>query len=207
MKARSLQKTVLHYFLLSLLILSTPLSSQERFRKTPPIPEPLPALTLPGIQNRFLYNGLNLWVIQQNNVPIISLRVIVFAGESSSPNNLPGMATLTANMLSRGVSDLSPTQIEERIEFIGGSFSTYTRPDYSVFSFTFLEEYIDQALGLMSRMLLQPVFIKREIDNVKRTMYYDLREKSQTPDFLAKRQLLRLLFNNHIYEKSTYNEC
>ena len=189
-----------------MIIMISPLSPQERFRRTPPVPEPLPRLSLPEIFSVPLYNDLTLWVVQKNNVPIVSLRVIVFAGESASPDDLPGLATLTASMLNRGASDLTASQIEERIEFIGGHFSAITHPDYSLFSFTFMEEYLDQALSLMSRMLIEPTFIKREIDSQRTAMYYDLVQKSQSPDFLAKRQLLRLLFDNHVYKKSTYNE-
>ncbi len=206
MKNRSSQKIIIRFILMFLLLMISPLSPQERFRRTPPVPEPLPPLILPEIFSVPLYNDLTLWVVQKNNVPVISLRVIVFAGESASPDDLPGLATLTARMLNRGASDLTATQIEERIEFIGGNFSASTHPDYSLFSFTFLEEYLDQALSLMGRMLIEPTFLKREIDSERTAMYYDLVQKSQSPDFLAKRQLLRLLFDNHVYTKSTFNE-
>lgn len=206
MKAKSRQTTVFIFLLLFQISLYSPLPSQERFRKTPPIPEPFPTLQLPEIQQTSLYNGLNLWVIPQTEVPIINLKIIVLAGESSSPESLPGLATLTANSISRGVSDFSPSEIEEKIEFIGGSLSIDIHPDYSLFSFTFLEEYFDQALDLVSRMLIQPTLNRREIDSVRTTVYYDLLEKSREPDFLAKRQLLQSLFNKHDYEKSTFNE-
>jgi zinc protease len=206
MKVKNRKTILLIFFLLSQIVLSSPLSSQERFRKTPPIPGPLSTLQLPEIQTRSIYNGLTLWVIQKSDIPITSLKIIVFAGESSSPENLPGLATLTAKMISRGVSDLSPTEIEEEIEFIGGNFSTETYPDYSLFSFTFLEEYLEQALDLVSQMLIEPTFIRREIDSVRTTLYYDMLEESNNPDFFAKRQLLRILFNNHSYKNSTFSE-
>jgi len=192
--------------LLSLFLWGSPLLSQERFRKSPPYPEPLAELKLPEIKPSFLTNGLGVAVIQRDGLPVISLKVIIFAGESPSLKELPGMATLTANMLSRGVSYLTASQIEEIIESVGGNFSTYTYPDYSVFSFTFLEEFLDNALDLMSKMMLQPTFLRREIENIKRIMYYDLHEKNKDPEFVAERQLGRLLFRNHPYEKSTFNE-
>jgi len=130
----------------------------------------------------------------------------VLSGESSSPENLPGLATLTANSISQGVSDFSSSEIEEMVEFIGGNLSIEIHPDYSLFSFTFLEEYFDQALELVSRMLIQPTFIRREIDSMRTAVYYDLLEKSSDADFFAKRQLLQSLFDNHAYKKSTFNE-
>ncbi len=199
-------KLTLILSLLTFLLWETPLLSQEKFRKSPPYPEPLAELKLPEIKPTFLSNGLGVVVIHQDDLPVINLKVIIFAGESPSLRELPGQATLTANMLSRGVSYLTSSQIEERIESMGGNFSSYTYPDYSVFSFTFLEEFLDNALDLMSKMMLRPTFLRREIENIKRIMYYDLRAKNKNPEFVAKRQLGRLLFRNHPYKKSTFNE-
>lgn len=199
-------KLTLILFLLTLLLWETPLLSQEKFRKSPPYPEPLAEFKLPEIKPSFLTNGLGVAVIHRDNLPVISLKVIIFAGESPSLRELPGMATLTANMLSRGVSYLTSSQIEEIIESVGGNFSIYTYPDYSVFSFTFLEEFLDNALDIMSKMMLRPTFLKREIENIKRIMYYDLREKNKDPEFVAERQLSRLLFRNHPYKNNTFNE-
>lgn len=199
-------KIVLSTLILLLSALASSLMAQERFRRTPPIPEPLPELTMPEIKSTSLWNGLTIWVIQKDNLPLINLRLIVFAGESSSPEGLPGMATLAAHMINRGCSGLSSSQIEEEIDYVGGRFSTSVHPDYVLFSFTFLEEQLDRSLDLLSRMLLQPSFLRREIDAIKRDMYYELVEESSSPDFLAKRQMLRLLFENHPYKKGTFNE-
>ena len=199
-------KLTLILSLFTLLLWEAPLLSQERFRKSPPYPEPLAELKLPEIKPSFLTNGLGVSVIHRDDLPVISLKVIIFAGESPTLRELPGIATLTANMLSRGVLYLTSSQIEEIIESVGGSFSIHTYPDYSVFSFTFLEEFLDNALDLMSKMMLRPTFLKREIENIKRIMYYSLREKNKDPEFLAERQLGRLLFRNHPYEKNTFNE-
>ncbi len=193
-------------FLLSLISMDSPLFSQERFRKTPPIPEPLPPLELPEIHYRSLPNGFQIGMIQQESHPIISLKVIIFSGESSSPQELPGLAALTANSLIKGAAEMSSSQIEERIDYMGGKFSMSIHPDFTLLSFTFLEQYLERALYLVSRMLIQPTLLKREIDTVRTNLYYNLLNKRDDPDFIAERQLLRLLFKDHIYERSVYNE-
>jgi len=182
------------------------LLSQERFRKTPPYPESLAELKLPEVDSASLSNGLALYLIHRDNVPIINLRLIVFAGESSSPEKLPGVATLTAKMINLGALDLSSAEIDERIEFMGGNFTSSVYDDYSVFDFNFLEEHLDDAIGLLSRMILFPAFKKLEIENMKRSMKYELLNKKSDPEFLARRQIHRLLFKGHPYEKSIYNE-
>ena len=196
----------LFFLLMILFVWESPLLPQERFRKSPPNPEPLSALKLPAIDSYTLTNGLALSVIQQGNLPVISLKMIIFAGESHSPEKLPGLATLTAKMLCRGVSYLSFPKIEEKIEFIGGNFSVTIYPEYTLLSFTFLEKYLEQGIKLLSRMLLQPTFFRREIVNVKISMYYYMIREYKDPELIAKRQLHRLLFSGHNYKKSTYNE-
>ncbi|MFB0566173.1 MAG: M16 family metallopeptidase [Candidatus Aminicenantaceae bacterium] len=192
--------------LLILLILVTPLASQERYRKSPPFPEPLKDLNLPRIESAPLSNGLDITVAKRENLPIISIHLIILAGESSTPENLPGLATFTAEMLSKGSRNLSSSDIEEIVESIGGKFLTSTSLDYSLFSFSFLEEYLDEALEVMSKMILQPSFLRREIDNKKRTMFYELRTQKQDPEYLAKSQLFRLLFQNHPYSRTAFTE-
>lgn len=180
--------------------------SQERFRKSPPFPNPLQPLQLPSVESVRLSNGLTIAVAYQKNLPFISLELVVLVGESSSPESLPGLAAFTAEMLSRGTPLVSASDMEEKIESIGGNFSATTSLDFSRFSFLFLDEHLDQALELLSLMLLQRAFADREIVNLKRTEYYKILQKQRDPEFVGRRQLLRILFKNHPYQKSLYNE-
>jgi zinc protease len=179
---------------------------QERFRKSPPVPEPLQRLQLPIIESARLSNGLTVAVSYRKGQPFISLELVMLVGESSSPEDLPGLATFTAKMLSRGTPLVSATDLEERIEFIGGNFSTEVSPDCSRFSFIFLDEYLDEALEILSQMVLQPDFGDREIVALKRTQLYDLREEQRDPEFVSRRHLLRILFDQHPYLKFLYSE-
>jgi predicted Zn-dependent peptidase len=200
MKFKSCKLTVL------LLFLTIPLIAQERFRKSPPYPDPLPELSLPQIETHLLSNGLDLAVVHVKSPSIISLRLIILDGESSSPEDLPGLATLTARMLNKGTERMSASDIEEAVESLGGSFASYTYPDYSMFTFSFLEEYIDQALELLGEMLLYPTFPRMEISNVQRSMFYDMARQNTDAEFLASRLLSQILFTSHPYGQIIYNQ-
>lgn len=199
-----MKKTVLLFGLFT--FSSVFLFSQERFRKYPPLPEPLQELQLPAIESFRLENGLTVAVAQRKGLPFVCVDLAIQAGEFASPEGLPGLATFTAEMLRRGTLLYSASDIEERIESIGGSLSTTTALDQVRFSFFFLNEYLDQALGILSQMILQPAMSEKEIVNLKRIQYYNLLEKLSDPEFVGQRQLRRLLFRDHPYLKSFYNE-
>ncbi|MFQ5721429.1 MAG: M16 family metallopeptidase [Candidatus Aminicenantales bacterium] len=178
---------------------------QERFRQSPPYPEPLPELKLPEVANAVLSNGLKIAVIRYGNLPIITLRLIILTGESASPPKFPGTATLTANMLKHGTLSLSAFDFEEKIESMGGNLTISTYPDYSMITLNLLEDYLDQGLYILSRMLLQPSFSKREVENAKRSLYYELIKENSNSEQLAKKVLFLLLFKDHPYQKSALN--
>lgn len=190
-----------------LLLCLGPLSAQqERFRKSPPIPDPLPQLELPAVESTRLMNGLTLAVVSRPDQPFVNLELVIMAGESRSPQNLPGLASFTAEMLSRGTPLVSASELEERIDAIGGDFSTTTTPDFCRFSLRFLDGYLEPALETLSLMLLQSNFSDREIVALKRTQFYDLKQKQRDPEFVGRRQLLRVLFKGHPYGRSLFNE-
>lgn len=189
---------------LAVLIAAPVLSAQqERFRKTPPPPEPLqqelglPALSVPTV----LSNGLRVSVAYRESAPFMGLELLVNAGENVSPDAEPGLATFVASLLSRGTQTRSATEIEEIVESLGGTLFVTVNQDYVRISFHVLQENLDPALDLLAQMLLQPQFSEREIANVRRIITYDLQEKESNPEFVAKRQLYRLLFKGHPYEK------
>jgi len=134
------------------------------------------------------------------------MHLVVYAGERFSPDALPGLATFTANMVNKGAIGLSSSRITETIETIGGDYSTETHPDYSVISFTFLEDYLDTALEALGKMILQPTFPGIEVSNVVRTMHYDLLGRKSSPTFVGRRALLRILFDEHPYKNMAFNE-
>lgn len=136
----------------------SPLNSQERFRRSPPLPEPFSAISLPLIETHTLTNGLGIAIVRTQDQPVISMRLIIMTGESSSPDNLPGLAALCAGMLTKGSVNLRAGDIEEKIESIGGSFDVRTHPDYTEFTFSFLGDYLEDALQLLSEILLRPTF-------------------------------------------------
>ncbi|MFQ6082391.1 MAG: M16 family metallopeptidase [Candidatus Aminicenantia bacterium] len=188
-------RKILFFLLLGVFLIFSSLLGQESFRKFPPNPEPLKEVKFPKELNYKLANGLEIDFVSQKNLPFITFYLIVFAGESHSPVNYPGLATFTARMLNKGSVYQSSGKITENIESIGGKFLIHTELDYSVYNFTFLEEHFDEALKILQKILLEPTFPQREIEIERRNILFELRKKRTEPKFLAQERLFQVLFN------------
>lgn len=199
-------KTILALITAGFFLVSHPLVAQERFRRQPPVPAPLSAPDLPRIDSHTLSNKLRLFVVNKTDLPIVNLHLTVLTGESSSPDDMPGLATFTADMLSRGTETRTASEIEEEIDALGGTYRCATYPDYTTFSLTVLEENLDQALDLFSDMLVRPAFPRRQIEDLQRITFYDLTNRRMDPDFAGKKLLYRLLFREHAYRKILFND-
>ena len=208
MSARALftRRNRLGVILLAALALAPAGAGQERFRRAQPNPDPLPELRLPAVETHRISNGLLLAVCRRDHLPVISLQLVVLAGEAQSPPGLPGTATMAARMMMQGTELISAEDVQERVEALGGELTVSTQLDYSLFSLNILEDQLDGALELLAPLFLKPAFPRRELDTVKRTLRYSLLDRNQDPEILAKRQLLQLLFPKHPYRNGLFGE-
>jgi len=181
--------------------------AQERFRRTPPLPASRPQeFRLPPIRRSSLPNGLTVATAYRPGSPLVTLQLIVRAGEVDSPPDRPGVAALTARMIGKGTKQLSAGAIEGMIESMGADFSVEVLMDYTVFTFHVLEESLERALFVLRSMVLEAQFTEREMASLKRTTYYELVDRKKNLEFLGWRQFLRVLFENHPYQIATYAE-
>lgn len=181
------------------------MAGQERFRKAQPPPEPRQELKLPSIETRPLTNGLRVSVVFRDDLPMMTLQLIIQSGESSSPDRSPGTASFAAHVVTRSTQTSSASDIEEFIESIGGSLSVSTLEDFTLLTFNFLDDYLDQALELLGQMILKPDFSEKAIKSVKSILSLDYLKRDKDPEFVAYRHLIRLLFKNHPFEKMGFS--
>jgi predicted Zn-dependent peptidase len=182
------------------------MAGQERFRKAQPPPEPRQELKLPSIETSPpLTNGLRVSVVFRDDLPMMCLQLIIQGGESASPDRSPGTASFAAHVLTRSTQTRSASDIEEFIESIGGSLSVSTLEDFTLLTFNFLDDYLDQALELLGQMILKPDFSEKAIKSVKSILSLDYLEREKDPEFVAYRHLIRLLFKNHPFEKMGFS--
>lgn len=186
-----------HQILLSLLFLLLAgglTAQQEDFRKTAPKPGPAPEIALRPYEQFQLKNGLQVIVVEDHRLPMLSLRLVLDVPVYTEGGRA-GTAELAGQMLGRGTAQRSKAELDEAIDFIGASFST----SGSGISASGLTKHQDTLLSIFQEVLYQPAFDSTEFQKVRDQRLSSLALQKDNPDFIA-RQLAQILrYDGHPY--------
>jgi zinc protease len=163
-------------------------------RVDPPASGPARDVHLPTIRRRRLPNGLELNAVEYHTLPVLHVRLTVRAGSAHDPANLPGLASLTGDMLKEGTRAHTSAQLAEAIEFVGGSLSVLTSSDATTLSVSVLKDHADTALSLLAEVLTQPTFPQSELDKLKRRETDRLQRSQNDPGWLSRRAFAQSVY-------------
>lgn len=169
-------------------------------RTTPPEPGPAPELTLPPIQKHALTSGLPVWVVEMHEVPVVQVALIVRAGAAADPAGLPGLASVTADMLDEGAGERDALELADAIEGLGASVSTSSDYDASVVRLSVPVARLQPALELMADAVQRPTFADQELDRLRAERLTAMIQARDDPAAIASLAYPRLLYGtDHRY--------
>ena len=96
-----------------------------------PKPGPNPKFDLPTIKKSKLSNGLEVWLVEQNELPIVSMNMVFKSGTTADPQGLSGLGSTTASLLDDGTRNRSAVDIANEVQSIGARLSTGSSTDSS----------------------------------------------------------------------------
>ena len=147
-----------------------------------------------------LDNGIKLWVIHNNILPLTAIRITNHAGAAYDPENKAGLAAYTAAMLREGANKNSAFQISDIIEKTGASLSTHTSNDASGITLEVLTPYLDNLLTTVADIYTNPDFPEAEFDKLKNIITNGITQRNNKPDYIAKLIATKRFFGtNHPY--------
>jgi zinc protease len=74
----------------------------------------------PKAESKTLANGLRVFVVSDTREPAVAVQMVILsAGSIKDPAKAPGVAEMTANMLTQGTEKRSARDIAEAIDFVG----------------------------------------------------------------------------------------
>lgn len=157
----------------------------------------------PLAHREVLPNGIRLLVAERPAIPIVVVRVSIRAGSAFDPPDAGGLASLTADLLTRGTAKRTAPELDRAIEFVGGSLETDAGRDTATVSLAVLKKDLDLGLDLLAEVLLQPAFPEDELKRKVTDIQAAIRRSEENPESVAGRELARVLYPGHPYARPT----
>lgn len=159
-----------------------------------PEPKAEPVFNPPTPTRTTLSNGMGISVIEQRGLPIVAFGMLMDAGASRDPEQLPGLAGFTAQMLPEGTTSKNSQEIAQAFEFIGSRISADGRREYTLLSAETLTKHWPTALELTADLVLNPSFPDHEVERVRREHLTELRRGKDEPNAVAEQLMAGLVF-------------
>ena len=143
---------------------STSLVGQVPDRSAPPELGPPPSLTLPPIHRFELSNGAQVVLLEKHNVPVVQVNLVVKTGYTVDPEDMSGLASMTADMMDEGAAGLDALQLADAIDFLGARLSVRAGGHHSTVALHSPARQLDPALDVMADVVLRPDFPAAELE-------------------------------------------
>ena len=173
-----------------------------------PKPGPNPKFALPSIDKQKLSNGLDVWIVRQSELPIVSMNLVLKSGGTADPQDRAGLASFTASLLNTGTKTRSAVDISNGLQSIGASLNAGSGWDAANVSLSTLTRNLDPALDIYADVVTNPIFPESELETLRRRALIGLLQRKDNPNAIANVVYNTLLYGkDHPYGKSlTGNE-
>ncbi len=153
---------------------------------------------LPAYQQFTLKNGLKVFLVEQHEVPTISVSVIMPAG-AIYDGEKAGLASLTATALKHGTKNFPKALLDEELDFIGASVNTYASKESAGLSATFAAKDRNKVLNIIQELLTAPVFDTAEFSKEKSRTLVQLEQAKESPRAVIGSYFDKFLYGDHVY--------
>ena len=123
-----------------------------------------PAFHMPPIERGRLSNGMEVFLVEKHELPLVNVHVVFPAGRSQDPVDKPGLAELTAAVWDEGTQQRSAEDIATQLADIGASLSVGCDWDTSTVRLFTLRHHLGRALDLAGDVLRHPTFPAAELE-------------------------------------------
>lgn len=182
-------------------LLALPAMASAQQPKSPPAPAPVKPATIPPFQEATLANGLRILLVESKRQPVVSLALMLPAGDSYDPAGREGVATIVASVITKGAGSRTADQVSSAIEGVGGSIGAASGEDFLTIRANVLANDAPLAFELVGDAVARPTFDTKEVELARTQTLSALQLEQSQPSSLASRFFAAHLFGTHPYAR------
>ena len=176
-------------------------AAAAQYPTSPPPAGPVTPARFPPFQETVLANGLRLVLVENHAQPVISLSLSMPAGSVYDPAGKEGLASMVAQLLTKGAGHRTAEEIAATIEGVGGSLSAGAGRDFLSVDADVLAPQAELAFELLADVIVRPTFPASELELVQTQTLSSLQLELSQPDALASRFFARYVYGSHPYSR------
>ena len=160
------------------------------------------AISAPPMQRSTLDNGLEVMVVENHTVPLVTIEIAVKTGAYTEPKEWDGLMHFYEHMFFKGNKALpDQSAFMKKVRSLGISFNGVTSDEAVRYYFTLPKESLEAGLGFMYDAISGPLFDPGEMEKEKGAVLAEIdRSESQIGnDFVEKTE--RALYGTYYHRK------
>ncbi len=164
-----------------------------------PKPGPNPTFALPPIEKTKLANGLEVWMVEHRELPVLWMNLVLKTGQSNEPADRTGVSGMVSQLLDDGTTKRSAGDIAAQLQAIGASVNSGSGWDSMNVTLQTLTKNLDAALDIYSDIIQNPAFPVSELESLRARSLIGLRQQRANPNAIANRAFNKVLYGDHPY--------
>ncbi|MFS4491847.1 M16 family metallopeptidase [Maribacter sp. 2308TA10-17] len=177
--------------------------AEAQYEKTPSVhdrSEPafgeLPLFKSPEVWSASLDNGMQVYGIENNEVPLVQFDITIPGGLLLDPNGKEGVSSLLSDLMMEGTATKTPAELEEAIGLLGATIGMYSSNEELHIYGSCLAKNFEGSIALVKEILLEPRWDTKEFDRLKLALETELKGLEANPNAIASLVANRLIYGD-----------
>ena len=142
-----------------------------------------------------LDNGLKVFVVENHKLPRVTFSLVIDR-DPVKEGQKAGMVQLAGDLIRRGTNSRTKDQIDEQIDFMGASLSTYSTGVYA----SSLSKYSEEVLEIMADVIMNASFPQEEFEKLLTQAKSGLESQKDDPSAIMNKVFQAMIYGkDHPY--------
>jgi len=173
--------------------------AQSVDRTKSPAPGKAPLIQVASPVKFTLANGLKVFVVKNTKLPKVTATLALDV-DGFKEGDKAGLADMSGQLLKRGTATKSKAELDEAVEFLGGSLFTSSQSA----SVSSLKTNFPKLMELMAEVILRPALSSDELEKVRKQTISGIESNKDDADAISNNVMKKLVYGaNHAFGEIT----
>ncbi len=163
-------------------------------RSLEPAMGPDPVVTPPKVWSEALSNGIKVYGIAYNELPLLNYSLVIEGGHLLDKPELAGTASMLASLMTEGTANRTPEELEEAIQLLGADISVRAEQQSIEINVNTLVRNFESTLALVEEILFEPRWDVEQFELAKSRIINSHKRNMADPSYLARNTFNKLVF-------------